>query len=163
MNHATEHGLIISTDTRSSTALEDLIDRTGWPALLAANAGALTKELDTHRLLCSLFWVHRHEQIRPTATLLAWLKSRRPTLQRIAVAYGQDHDSAAEAELRAAGAHAYWSIVDRVDELVEQLLRPLLERQWHSSNAASRPPPQTAINSPVVDRAKPLRETCRPP
>jgi hypothetical protein len=120
----TTEGLIATTHTEPSAPLEELRDRCNWPVVWEANVRRMQHELALRCPKCVLFWLADGQGLAETARLIAWLRERGSRPYRVAVAYRLD--SAAEATLRAAGAHSYLPIVDDVASTVSDALLPLL-------------------------------------
>jgi hypothetical protein len=129
-------GLIASTSANISPPLDDLAACCGWPLLLEAGPRQLAHELSHHEPEFVLFWLEDRLGLLPTARLVAWARERGPRPYRVAVALQLDFD--AEAALRAAGAHSFFSISNWRGADLFDVLSPL----WQH---AARPAAETLV------------------
>ena len=118
------NGLIATTHGESSPSLDELQDCCGWPVLWDVTTRQLQQELEFRCPRCVLFWLEDGHGLATTARLIAWLRERGNRPFRIAAAYRLD--AAAEATLRAAGAHSFLPIADDVAATVSAALQPLV-------------------------------------
>ncbi len=130
-------GLIASTDSHRTAALDELIACCAWPALLAADAARLNRELGLKNPQWLLLWLENHEQIAPTLKLMTWLRERGPRPYRIAVARRLEHD--VEALFRGAGVHFFLPAIGEMRATVDDALWPLVKRKPPQSDPVDAP------------------------
>jgi hypothetical protein len=115
-----QQGLIIAARRQTTVALDELIDRCGWPVILNATPRQLHNELSWWVPQFSLFWLDDPRDVAGTTQLLAWLHAHQPAVRRIAVAYQLAPD--VELSMRCASVHLYLAAHENIGGLVESLL-----------------------------------------
>lgn len=159
ITQATRQGLIVSTRSQATAALDKLIACCGWPVLLHATPRRLHRELSLGTPKLSLFWLDSRRDLAATIQLLRWLGTHERVVRRIAVAYRLPTD--VEVAVRSTGAHLYQAADDNIGALVRGWMPCWLRSQGRDEPAlrpfALDPPPglQTALEADLRSREPP--------
>jgi hypothetical protein len=110
-------GLVVSTRSQATGALNELISGCGWPALLQATPQQFRRAVLLGVPEFSLFWLDDERDVAITIRLLAWLKAYLPAVRRIAVGYRLP--THVEVAIRSGGAHVYLTATDDIRALLD--------------------------------------------
>jgi hypothetical protein len=154
------NALVVSAGTPSAASLGKLVARTSWPLLAEATASRLCQAVDLEQYLGVWFWIERRQYCTTTASLVAWLRRRKPNIQRFALAYQQDQD--VEFTLRSAGVNAYFLASGNLSAIVEEAMSPLRPRadRSHGTLTSCAVAPIACTKTSTVHLAP---ELARPP